>query len=84
MVCRNDEPGGTLGARFTEHILERLGVIFPIVAFLVIGIADLPLARRIVQSLLEAPELFLLGNVQEKLRMVVLFSVAMSRSKSLI
>ena len=51
---------------FSERIFERLGVIVPIFAFLVIGFADLPLARRIVESLREPGELFLLGNMEKK------------------
>jgi hypothetical protein len=38
----------------------------PIIALLIIGFADLPLADRVIESLLKARELFLLGNVKEK------------------
>ena len=55
-----------LGTRLSEHILERLDVIIPIVAFLVVRFADLPLTRQIIEPLLKPGELFVFGNVQEK------------------
>src|SRR6266513_625779 len=55
-----------LGTGLSEHVLECLDVISPIVAFLVIRFADLPLASRIIESLLEPGQLFVFGNVEEK------------------
>ena len=66
MVCRNDEPRGMLGTCLSEHILERLSVITPVLAFLVIRFTDLPLAGRVLESLLKPGKLFFFGNVQEK------------------
>src|SRR6476661_4913197 len=54
VVGRNDKPGSVLGARLVQHILERLRVIIPIIAFLVVRFADLPMAIGIIQSLLES------------------------------
>src|SRR4029079_17821887 len=67
MIRWNDKPGSMLGARFVEHGLERLDVITPIFAFFVIRVTDLPLAIRVIQSLLEPGQLFLFRNMQEKL-----------------
>ena len=47
------------GAGLVKHILERLGVIIPIFAFLVVGFTDLPLTRRVIQSFLKPGKLFL-------------------------
>src|SRR5438874_4463917 len=66
MIRWNDKPGSMFGARFVKYILERLDVITPIFAFFVIRVADLPLAIRVIQSLLEPGKLFLFRNVQEK------------------
>src|SRR5438477_13158822 len=65
VVGRNDKPGSVLGARLVQHVLERLCVIIPVVAFRIIRFTDLPLAIGVVQSLPESRKLFLLGNVQE-------------------
>ena len=47
------------GARVVKDIIERLDVIIPIFAFLVVGLTDLPLARRVIQSFLKPGKLFL-------------------------
>src|SRR6266849_3249474 len=75
MVCRDDEPGGALGTRLSERILERLSVITPIIAFFVVRFTDLPLASRVIQSLLEPASCSSLEMCRKNLRIVVLFSV---------
>ena len=55
-----------LGTRLSKHIFKCLDVVTPIVAFLVVRFTDLPLASRIIQSLLEPGKLFVFGNVEEK------------------
>ena len=60
MVGRNDKPGSMLGARLVQHVLERLRVINPVVAFLIVRFTDLPLTSRVIQSLLKSGKLLLL------------------------
>ena len=54
MVGRNDEPRRVISACLVKHIFKGPGVIAPIVAFLVICVADLPLTIGIIQSLFES------------------------------
>src|SRR5437762_12483511 len=63
MIRWNDKPGSMLGARLVKHVLEGLDVVPPIFAFFVIRVTDLPLTIRVIQSLLEPGELFLLRNM---------------------
>ena len=55
-----------LGARFLQHIFKSFDVIAPIIALLLIGFADLPLARWVAESLRKPGGLFLFENVQKK------------------
>ena len=67
LMIRGDyKPGGIPGARLSSTCLESLYVITPVFAFFVIRVADLPLAIRVIQSLLKPGQLFLFRNMQEK------------------
>ena len=66
VIRRNDEPRSVFSAGLVKHILERLRVVIPESAFLVVGVTDLPLTRRVIQPLLESGKLFLFRDVQKK------------------
>jgi len=53
--------GRAVGAGFAQRVLVGRDVIVPILPFLVIGLADFPVAGGVVQPLLEPPELALPG-----------------------
>ena len=54
VVRRNNKPWRVIRARLTQHLLEGGDVIVPVRAFLVVGLADLPLPGRVFEPLLEA------------------------------
>ena len=67
LIGRDDVPGGVLLRAVRQRVLESLDVIVPAIALAVIGRADLPLPRGIVEALLEPRELLLLRDVEEEL-----------------
>ena len=66
VVCRNDVPGRTLRAGHSHGILIGLDVLRPQLALGVVAFADLPMPRRIIESLLEAQQLLLGADVEEE------------------
>jgi len=58
VVRGDDEPGGVLGAAFVQCVLEGLGVGVPERALGVVPLADLPVPGGVLDTDLEAFELF--------------------------
>ena len=54
-------------ARLRERVFERFGVVIPELAFLVVVVADFPIASWIVETLFETLQLLFLADVQEEL-----------------
>ncbi len=67
MVGRNHIPRGVLRARPFHSVLERLDVVRPQLALRVVGLADFPVPRRVIEPLLEALELLLGADVEIEL-----------------
>jgi hypothetical protein len=70
VIGGNDEPWRVRCAAAGERIFVAGHVFLPIAALLVIGFADLPVLGGVVEALLEALQLFFLGDVQIKLENV--------------
>src|SRR5271166_777013 len=67
LVVRWDhEPWRIAGAGGAHRVLERLDVLVPQRSLGIVGLADLPVARRVVEALRKARELLLLADVEEK------------------
>src|SRR6478672_2234733 len=64
VVGGNDEPGRVLGAGLLHSTLVGGNVFRPQLAFRIVAFADLPLPRRIIQTLREARELLFGTDVQ--------------------
>src|SRR5271163_1074976 len=67
VIGRNDVPRPVFGAGFSENVLESFRVVVPQRAFLVVAVADLPVAHGIVEPLLKSFQLFFPADVQEEL-----------------
>src|SRR5208283_1885991 len=67
VVGRDYKPRGMLGARPFHGFLERRDIVRPQLALRIVGLADFPMARRIVKPPLEALEL--LGGADMKIEL---------------
>jgi hypothetical protein len=67
VVGGNDVPGRVLAAGLAQRLFVGFDVVGPELALGVVAFADFPVARRVVEPLLEALELLLGADVQEEL-----------------
>ena len=81
MVGRDNEPGGMFRAATGEGFFVSCRVVVPVSSLLVIGLADFPLFGWVIETILEAFQLLLFGDVQVKLEDVgVVFDEAALKS----
>ena len=66
MIGRNHEPRGVLGRGLVQHVLESCDILVPVLALLIVGVADLPVLGGVFQSLLESGELLVLRDIEEE------------------
>src|SRR5208337_3465333 len=67
MVRWDHVPWRIAGAGGVHRVLERLNVVVPQCPLRIVGFADFPVARRVVEALRETRKLLLLADVEEEL-----------------
>src|ERR1700691_3835195 len=67
VIGGDDEPRRLLCAAPRNRLVIGFDIFAPEAALLVVRLADLPMLRRVLEPLLEALQLLLLGDVQIKL-----------------